>query len=512
MFCFQCEQTACGTGCILRGVCGKEASVGELQDALTASLIRMVQTLGASQQRQAAPLIEEALFTTVTNVNFDAISVRCLIRQINAFAGLPEDTPDESLEDIWNAPEDERSLRAIILFGLRGMAAYAHHARALGYRDEQVEAFWFKALRTLGDPATMECLLALALELGKVNLVCMELLDRANTSTYGHPTPTKVGMRVEKGPFVVITGHDLRDLAMLLPQAAKRGVAVYTHGEMLPAHGYPELRKYDNLKGNFGTAWQNQQREFDALPGAILYTTNCLMPPRASYMDRIFTTAIVQFPNVPHISADAKGYKDFTALLDRAIALGGYAELYQGHGINGGTHVMTGFGHATLLAHASTILEAIQAGTLRHIYLVGGCDGAKPGRNAYTEFVRNTPPDTLVLTLACGKYRFNDLDLGMLGPFPRLLDMGQCNDAYGAIKVAATLANACHCSVNELPLTLVLSWYEQKAVCILLTLLALGIKRIKLGPTLPAFLSPAILNYLAQTYEIELFSAESCQV
>lgn len=506
MFCFQCEQTAGGTGCTLRGVCGKDAMVASLQDSLTAALIRMVRTVDATHADRAAPLVEDALFTTITNVSFDPISVRVLIQRLNVFAGLPADAPDESLEALWQAPEDERSLRSTVLFGLRGMAAYAHHARVLGFRDERIEQFWFKALRIVGEGASLEVLLALALELGQVNLICMELLDRANTTTYGQPSPTQVGMLVEPGPFIVVTGHDLRDLAMLLPQAAARGVAVYTHGEMLPAHGYPALRQYANLKGNFGTAWQNQQREFDALPGAILYTTNCLMPPRTSYADRVFTTSVVHFPGVSHIAADAAGYKDFTPVIERAIALGGYAAPYQGHGINGGTTLTTGFGHATLLAQAPAILDAVQRGTLRHIYLVGGCDGAKPGRNRYTEFVRNTPPDTLVLTLACGKYRFNDLDLGHLGPFPRLLDMGQCNDAYGAIKVAVALAEACKCSVNELPLTLVLSWYEQKAVCILLTLLALGVKGIRLGPTLPAFLSPAILKTLVETYEIHPFT------
>jgi hydroxylamine reductase len=386
------------------------------------------------------------------------------------------------------------------------MAAYAHHARILGCSDTAIDAFWLKALRTLGTPMTAEDLLALNLKLGHLNLRCMELLDQANTTAYGNPVPTSVNMTIEPGPFIVVTGHDLHDLAMLLPQAAEHGVAVYTHGEMLPAHGYPKLNAYPNLIGNIGTAWQNQQREFDALPGAILYTTNCLMPPRDSYSDRIFTTSVVRFPNVAHIETKADGSKDFTPLIQRAIELKGYTTPYQGHGINGGTTLTTGFGHATLLAHAPALLEAIQQGSVRHIYLVGGCDGAKPGRNRYTEFVRNLPKDTLVLTLACGKYRFNDLNLGSIGPFPRLLDMGQCNDAYGAIKVALALAEACNCSVNDLPLTLVLSWYEQKAVCILLTLLALGVKNIRLGPTLPAFLSPAILDYLVKTYQIQPFT------
>jgi len=326
----------------------------------------------------------------------------------------------------------------------------------------------------------------------------MELLDKANTETYGIPAPTTVPLRVEKGPFIVVTGHDLKDLRLLLEQTEGKGINIYTHGEMLPAHAYPELKKFSHLKGNFGTAWQNQQKEFDKLPAPILFTTNCLMPPKAGYADRVFTTEVVGFPGAVHIGEN----KDFTPVIEKALALGGYTEAQVFTGINGGTEVTTGFGHAAILSHANAIVEAVKSGAIRHFFLVAGCDGAKPGRNYYTEFVKLTPPDSIVLTLACGKYRFNDLNLGKIGELPRLMDMGQCNDAYGAIRVAAALADAFGCSVNELPLSFILSWYEQKAVCILLTLLHLGIKNIRLGPSLPAFLSPNILSFLVENYGI----------
>jgi hydroxylamine reductase len=350
----------------------------------------------------------------------------------------------------------------------------------------------------VGEDWGMNELLPIVMEVGKTNLACMELLDKANTATFGSPAPTEVTLKVEKGPFIVVTGHDLRDLKLLLEQTAGKGINVYTHGEMLPAHAYPELKKYPQLKGNFGTAWQNQQREFDAIPAPILYTTNCLMPPRASYADRVFTTEVVSFPNTPHIGED----KDFTPVIEKALELGGYPEDREFAGINGGKSVTTGFGHDAVLGVADKVIEAVKSGALKHIFLVAGCDGAKPGRNYYTEFVMQTPPDTVVLTLACGKYRFNDLDLGTVGGLPRLMDMGQCNDAYSAIKVAVALSQAFGCGVNDLPLSMVLSWYEQKAVCILLTLLYLGIKNIRLGPTLPAFISPNVLNYLVENFGI----------
>ena len=312
------------------------------------------------------------------------------------------------------------------------------------------------------------------------------------------PRPTEVTLTVEKGPFIVITGHDLYDLKQLLEQTKDKGINVYTHGEMLPAHGYPELKKYSHLKGNFGTAWQNQQKEFANLPAPILYTTNCLMPPKASYSDRVFTTEVVSYPEIIHVGED----KDFTPVIEKALELGGFVEDTVFTGINGGKTVMTGFGRNTVLENAGTIVEAVKAGAIRHFFLVAGCDGAKPGRNYYTEFVKQTPQDSIILTLACGKYRFNDLDLGKIGPFPRILDMGQCNDAYGAIQVAVALAGAFECGVNELPLSMVLSWYEQKAVCILLSLLHLGIKNILLGPSLPAFISPNVLKVLVDNYNI----------
>ena len=344
----------------------------------------------------------------------------------------------------------------------------------------------------------MEELLPVVIETGHVNLTCMEMLDRANTGTYGTPVPTEVPLTIEKGPFIVVTGHDLKDLELLLKQTEGKGIAIYTHGEMLPAHGYPELKKYKHLKGNFGTAWQNQQKEFANVPGAFLFTTNCLMPVRPTYADRVFTTEVVSYPELVHIDDN----KDFTPVIEKALELGGYPEDHEMTGINGGKTVMTGFGHGTVLGVADTVIEAVKNGAIKHFFLVGGCDGARPGRNYYTEFVKQTPADTVILTLACGKYRFNDLDLGTIGGLPRIMDMGQCNDAYSAIKVALALSEAFGVGVNELPLTLVLSWYEQKAVCILLTLLALGLKNFYLGPTLPAFVSPNVLNYLVENFNI----------
>ena len=337
------------------------------------------------------------------------------------------------------------------------------------------------------------------MEVGKFNLLCMEMLDKANTETFGNPTPTTVPLTVEKGPFIVITGHDLYDLKLLLEQTKDKGINIYTHGEMLPAHGYPELKKYPHLKGNFGTAWQNQQKEFANIKAPILYTTNCLMPPKASYADRIFTTEVVSYPQMIHIGED----KDFTPVINKALELGGYDEDLELTGINGGKTVTTGFGHNTVLSVASDVIEAVKSQAIKHFFLVGGCDGARVGRNYYTEFVKQAPQDSVILTLACGKYRFNDLDLGNINGIPRLMDIGQCNDAYGAIKIALALANAFDCEVNDLALSMILSWYEQKAVCILLTLLHLGIKNIYLGPTLPAFISKNVLNYLVENFNIK---------
>lgn len=501
MFCFQCEQTAFGTGCTGRaGVCGKSAGAAKLQDALTGALIGLARTCQhAAPTDQTYRLLIEGLFTTVTNVNFDAATIQAMVDAVHTEkARLGGTDSDYDVQQIWSANEDIRSLKSLILFGMRGMAAYAYHALMLGKTDAAVQSFFIKGLTALGEDSDMDTLLPLVLETGKVNLTCMAMLDEANTTTYGTPTPTTVPLTIEKGPFIVITGHDLKDLELLLQQTDGKGINIYTHGEMLPAHAYPLLKKHPQLKGNFGTAWQNQQKEFDALPAPILFTTNCLMPPRPSYADRVFTTEVVSYPKVQHIGSD----KDFTPLIQKALELGGYAEDRPMTGINGGNTVTTGFGHGAVLSVANTVIDAVKAGAIKHFFLVGGCDGARPGRNYYTEFVKKTPKDSVVLTLACGKYRFNDLDLGTIGGLPRLMDMGQCNDAYSALKVALALADAFQCGVNDLPLTLVLSWYEQKAVCILLTLLYLGIQHIYLGPTLPAFLSPNILNYLVEHYHI----------
>ena len=439
-------------------------------------------------------LIIEGLFTTITNVNFNESTIKTMIDKIHSISA----GADYDMTNIWNADEDIRSLKSLILFGIRGMAAYAYHAMVLGYEDETVDAFFVEALNAIGQELGMDDLLPIVMKVGEINFKCMGLLDTANTKSYGNPVPTEVSLTIEKGPFIVVTGHDLLDLKMLLEQTKDKGINIYTHGEMLPAHAYPELKKYSHLKGNFGTAWQNQQKEFADIPGAVLFTTNCLMPPKPSYKDRVFTTEVVSFPDVIHIGED----KDFSPVIKKALELGGYDSDRKMTGINGGNTVMTGFAHKSVLDNAGAIVDAVKAGDIKHFFLVGGCDGARPGRNYFTEFVKQTPSDSIILTLACGKYRFNDLDLGKIGDFPRIMDMGQCNDAYSAIKVAVALSEAFGCSVNELPLSMVLSWYEQKAVCILLTLLYLGIKNIKLGPTLPAFISKNVLDFLVENYNI----------
>ena len=493
MFCFQCEQTAKCSGCTQAGVCGKSADVANLQDELTSLLIKLANVCDRTDDN--TQLLIEGLFTTITNVNFDDNSISALIEEVVSKSG----EKDFDIQTVWDCDEDTRSLKSLILFGLKGVAAYAHHARILGYKDDDVDSFFYEALSALSKNLSSDDLLAMVLKTGEINLKCMELLDRANTETYGHPVPTKVVTNVEKGPFIVVTGHDLHDLALLLEQTEGKGINIYTHGEMLPCHAYPELKKYKHLKGNFGTAWQNQQKEFDNLPGAILFTTNCIMPVRESYKDRVFTTSVVQYPECKHIGDD----KDFTPVIKKALELGGYSEDKKMKGINGGDILTVGFGHNTVLSVADKVVDAVKSGALKHIFLVGGCDGAKPGRNYYTDFVKKTPDDTIVLTLACGKFRFNDINLGEAGGLPRLLDMGQCNDAYSAIKVAVELSKVFGCSVNELPLSLVLSWYEQKAVCILLTLFYLGIENIRLGPTLPAFVSPNVLNILVKKFKIK---------
>ena len=500
MFCFQCEQTAGGKACTNAGVCGKKPDVANKQDELTCALVGLARAVdGKVPTKETAELMMQGLFTTVTNVSFEVDRTEELKKKVQAEKeklGGGQDFPSDSL---WSGDTDIVSLRSTLLLGMRGMAAYAWHAHNLGKTDPEVTGWFFKGMKALGEEHTVDQWLGLLMEFGNVNLKCMALLDEANTSTYGHPVPTKVPTTVEKGPFIVISGHDLRDLKELLEQTEGKGVNIYTHGEMLPCHGYPQLKKHKHLKGNFGTAWQNQQKEFDGVPAAFLFTTNCLMPQRPSYSDRVFTTDVVAYPGLIHIPA-ANGKKDFTPVINKALELGGWSEDKKLTGINGGTELMTGFARNTVLGVADKVIDAVKAGAIKHFFLVGGCDGAKPGRNYYTEFVENTPKDTVVLTLACGKFRFNDLDIGEIGGLPRIMDMGQCNDAYSAIQVAVALAGAFECGVNDLPLTLVLSWYEQKAVCILLTLLALGIKNIYIGPSLPAFLSSNVLNVLVEKF------------
>ena len=518
MFCYQCEQTAGCTGCTGNaGVCGKSANTARLQDELTGALVGLARAAEGNEHlvtEEMNQLVLEGLFTTVTNVNFNDETLKILIYKIenakkklvpNCFtcSGSCGKNDNFDMNTLWTTDEDVRSLKSLILFGIRGMAAYAYHASVLGYTDETISKFFYKALFAVGmKDWGMDELLPIVLEVGEVNLRCMELLDQANTTTYGTPVPTTVPLTIEKGPFIIITGHDLKDLQLLLEQTKDKGINIYTHGEMLPAHAYPEFKKYSHLKGNFGTAWQNQQKEFDHIPGAILYTTNCLMPVKASYADRVFTTEVVSYPEMVHIGEE----KDFTPVIEKALALGGYTKDQHMTGINGGMQVTTGFSHGTVLSVADQVIEAVKNGDIKHFFLVGGCDGARVGRNYYTEFVKQSPADSIILTLACGKYRFNDLELGTIGGLPRIMDMGQCNDAYSAIKVAIALAEAFECDVNELPLSMVLSWYEQKAVCILLTLLYLGIKNIHLGPTLPAFISSNVLNFLVENYGISPIS------
>ncbi|HEX9114599.1 MAG TPA: hydroxylamine reductase [Anaerolineae bacterium] len=534
MFCYQCEQTGNGgRGCTLVGVCGKDSTVSALQDLLVYQLAGLAyygdQLLerGQSVDPETTLFLIDGLFSTLTNVNFNPQSFLDLLRQaqslkagLKAAAGggtapvppaaafiLPVDDAaiqaDAQAVNIRPDAEvnpDLQSLRDTLLYGIKGMAAYARHAWALGYRDESVIRGLYRGMTAAFD-AGLDAggLLNSIMAFGQVNLKCMELLDRANTTTFGDPEPTAVRITHRKGPFIVVSGHDLADLGQLLEQTAGKGVQVYTHGEMLPAHGYPGLKKYPHLAGNYGGAWQNQQREFTDLPGAILMTTNCLLEPRPSYEDRIFTTSVVGWPGVPHI-AEKNGVKDFSPVIERALALGGWTEDEEERTI------LTGFGHAAVLGHAGAIIDAVKTGQIKHFFLIGGCDGAKPGRNYYTDLAEQTPKDSVILTLACGKYRFNKLDFGTVAGLPRLLDIGQCNDAYSAIQVALALADAFQCSVNDLPLTLVLSWFEQKAVCILLTLLSLGIKNMYLGPTLPAFITPNVLQILVDQYSIKPIS------
>ena len=501
MFCFQCQQTARGTGCAGNaGVCGKKESTANYQDELTSALIGLARAVCAKGATKLSDeLMLKGLFTTITNVSFNDETLGALISEIEKEKKNISGTAENyDVQKLWIDNEDVRSLKSLILFGLRGMAAYAHHAFVLGVTDRTVADFFYEGMAALGEDYDLDKLLPLTLKTGEINFKCMEMLDKANTEAYGTPIPTVVPLTIEKGPFIVVSGHDLHDLKLLLEQTKNKGINIYTHSEMLPAHGYPKLKEYPHLKGNFGTAWQSQQSEFHNIPAPILFTTNCLMPVRESYADRVFTTSVVSYPELVHIGED----KDFTPVIEKALECGGYTEEHPMTGINGGTTVTTGFAHGTVLSVADKVIDAVKQGSIKHFFLVGGCDGAAPGRSYYTDFVKQTPKDTVILTLACGKYRFNDLDLGEIGGLPRIMDMGQCNDAYSAIKVALALADAFKCGVNELPLSLILSWYEQKAVAILLTLLHLGIKNIYLGPTLPAFISQNVLNVLVENYNI----------
>ncbi|GAB6094826.1 hydroxylamine reductase [Desulfatiferula olefinivorans] len=522
MFCFQCEQTAKGKGCETIGICGKQPDVAALQDLL----IHSVKHLSVVAKKAAAKGVRdgaidhftcEAVFSTLTNVDFDPERFVAMIRAcaeytdrlagragIEVAKGPHCDVAGKSKDELAAMGEkvgimadpllnaDIRSLRELLTYGIKGLAAYADHAAILGQRDTVIYDFIYEAMAaTLDDGLGVNDMVGLCLKCGEVNIRAMELLDAGNTGTYGHPVPTAVPLYAKKGKAILVSGHDLKDLAMLLEQSQGKGINVYTHGEMLPCHGYPELKKYSHFYGHYGTAWQNQAKEFDAFPGAILMTTNCIQKPRETYKDHIFTTGLVGWPGLTHI-AD----KDFTPVIEKALALPGFAE------DTAGKTVMVGFARNAVLGVADKVIEAVKSKAIRHFFLVGGCDGAKPGRNYYTDFVEQVPKDCMVLTLACGKFRFFDKDLGDIGGIPRLLDIGQCNDAYSAVQIAVALAGAFDCGVNDLPLSFILSWYEQKACVILLSLLHLGIKNIKLGPSLPAFISPNVLNVLVENFNI----------
>ena len=506
MFCFQCEQAAGCTACTgAAGVCGKSAETAAAQDRLTGALITYAGQLvdvGRAPAPEQALLLMQGLFTTITNVNFDAATVDALTKKVHA--ACPAVAPDYDMQRLWHEPDpDVRSLKSFVLFSLRGMAAYNYHARVLGRISPELDRFFCTALETLSaEGLSMDELWALVQKTGEASYRCMELLDAANTGAFGDPVPVEVPLTIEKGPFIVVSGHDLFDMQQLLEQTKGKGIHIYTHSEMLPAHGYPELKqKYPHLKGNFGTAWQNQQTEFEDIPAPILFTTNCIMPLRESYADRVFTTSVVSYPGIVHIDEGL----DFSPVIRRALELGGYKEDTLVPGMNGGKAVVTGFAHDAVLRHAGEIVQAVKDGKIRHFFLVGGCDGTRPSRRYYTEFAKLTPQDTVILTLACGKFRLNDLPLGNVPGtgLPRILDVGQCNDAYSAIRIALALADAFGCGVNDLPLSLVLCWFEQKAVCILIALLALGIRNIRLGPTLPPFLSPGVVRTLQERYGLK---------
>lgn len=533
MFCYQCEQTAGGKGCTKMGVCGKTPEVAALQDLLIYQIkgiscyAKELVEKGENVDKDIVSFIEDSLFTTLTNVNFDAdVHVEMLKKSQKIKEALRSkvgsiknntdhatynlsETKAEMLKDAkkagimydQNLDPDIRSLRQTIIYGLKGISAYGHQARALGYYDDQVDNFYVRALEaTTDDNLDVEELIRWTMRTGDMSVAVMKKLDEANTTVYKNPSPQKVNVHIKKGPFIIVSGHDLKDLDMLLKQTEGKGINIYTHGEMIPSHGYPELKKYPHLVGNFGGAWQDQQKEFDDIPGCILMTTNCLMRPRETYKDRIFTTSVVGWDGVKYIGKKEDGTKDFSEIIDKALELGGYKEDQEPH------EILVGFGHHATLSHAETIVNAVKEGKIRHFFLIGGCDGARPGRNYYTEFAKKVPKDCVILTLACGKYRFNKLEFGEVAGLPRLLDVGQCNDAYSAVRIATALADAFDTDVNGLPLSLIISWYEQKAVADLLALLSLGIKGIYLGPTLPAFLSPNVLQYLVDTFDLRPIS------
>jgi hydroxylamine reductase len=533
MFCYQCEQTARGTGCTKKGVCGKDGETAALQDLLLyatkgiAMYAHRARALDA-QDRAIDLFALRALFTTVTNVSFDPDRIAELIataaelknkaRKLYASAATDAGGKVEELAGpaAWEPAGDRAGLLAqagpagflaiqeklgqdrgglvgLVTFGLKGLAAYAYHAGELGVEDDAVYAFVHETLDALtADDPSVEELTTLALRVGEMNLRAMEILDEANTGAYGHPEPTQVRVEPLAGKAILVSGHDLRDLKTLLEQTEGKGISVYTHGEMLPAHAYPGLKKHAHLAGNYGSAWQNQRKEFDAFPGAILMTTNCIQKPSEDYMGRIFTSGPVAFPGVTHVDRS-----DFSAVIEAAQAAPGFEA-------DGPEETITvGFGRNAVMAVAGKVVDAVKSGAVRHFFLIGGCDGAKPGRNYYTDLARAVPDDCIILTLACGKYRFNRLDFGEIGGIPRLLDLGQCNDAYSAVQIASALAQAFDTDVNGLPLSIVCSWFEQKAVAILLTLLHLGIKNIRLGPSLPAFVTPAVLNVLVETFDLK---------
>lgn len=533
MFCYQCEQTAGGKGCTKLGVCGKTPEIANLQDLLIYQLkgisfyARHILDSGLNVDKSVVSFIENCLFTTLTNVNFNVDDHVHLLEQsqdiknnLKNIVGTTDyitpsaayELPETKADMLRDAPmagimydktldPDIRSLRQTILYGLKGISAYGHQARELSYYSDNVDNFYIIALEAITDNTlTVEELIRLTLKTGDMAIEIMKKLDEANTTIYGNPSPHSVNVHIKKGPFIIVSGHDLKDLEMLLKQTEGLGINIYTHGEMLPSHGYEGLKKYKHLVGNFGGAWQDQQKQFDNLPGCILMTTNCLMRPRDTYKDRIYSTNVVGWDGIKYIEKKPDGEKDFSEIIKQSLELGGFTEEQEVK------EILVGFGHEAALSHAGELVEAVKSKQIRHFFLIGGCDGARPGRSYFTDFATMVPDDCMILTLACGKYRFNKLDFGTVAGLPRLLDIGQCNDVYSAILIANALADAFDTDVNGLPLSLIVSWYEQKAVADLLALLSLGIKNIYLGPTLPAFLSPNVLQYLVDTFQLRLIS------